>query len=74
MTKEEIIEMAKVAQLPYDYETGIPTWLDKLEVFARLAAGKEREACAKLCDAFQARDVGMQPAECAGAIRARGQE
>ena len=33
---------------------------------------KEREACAKLCDSFQARDVGMQPAECAGAIRARG--
>ena len=32
----------------------------------------EREACAKLCDAFQARGVGMQPAECAGAIRARG--
>ena len=40
-----------------------------------IAAGiaAEREACAKLCDAFQARDVGMQPAECAGAIRARGQ-
>ncbi len=34
----------------------------------------EREACAKVCDAFQARDVGMQPAECAGAIRARGQK
>ena len=34
----------------------------------------EREACAKVCDSFQARDVGMQPAECAGAIRARGQE
>ena len=33
----------------------------------------EREACAKVCDAFQARDVGMQPAECAGAIRARGE-
>ena len=33
----------------------------------------EREACARVCDAFQARDVGMQPAECAGAIRARGQ-
>ena len=26
----------------------------------------------KVCDSFQARDVGMQPAECAGAIRARG--
>lgn len=33
----------------------------------------EREACAELCDRFQARDVGMQPAECAGAIRARGE-
>jgi len=25
--------------------------------------------CADLCDRFQSRDVGMQPAECAGAIR-----
>ena len=36
-------------------------------------AAAEREACAAICDRFQARDVGMQPAECAGAIRARGQ-
>ena len=41
--------------------------------FAKLIAAKEREACAKICDSFQARDVGMQPAECAGAIRARGE-
>ncbi len=34
----------------------------------------EREACAAICDSFQARDVGMQPAECAGAIRARGEQ
>ena len=27
------------------------------------------EECADLCDRFQARNVGMQPAECAGAIR-----
>ena len=33
----------------------------------------EREACANICDTFQSRDVGMQPAECAGAIRARGE-
>lgn len=33
--------------------------------FAKLIA---RE-CADLCDRFQARDVGMQPAECAMAIR-----
>lgn len=25
--------------------------------------------CSDLCDRFQARDVGMQPAECASAIR-----
>lgn len=36
------------------------------------AVAAEREACAAICDQFQARDVGMQPAECAGAIRARG--
>lgn len=35
------------------------------ERFARLIV----EECADLCDRFQARDVGMQPAECAGAIR-----
>jgi hypothetical protein len=40
---------------------------------ARRAIGEEREACAEICDRFQARDVGMQPAECAGAIRARGE-
>jgi hypothetical protein len=37
----------------------------ELEKFANLIV---RE-CADLCDRFQARDVGMQPAECAGAIR-----
>ena len=40
--------------------------------FAELVAALEREECAKVCDRFQARDVGMQPAECAGAIRQRG--
>jgi len=35
------------------------------ELFAQLVV---RE-CAEICDGFQARDVGMQPAECAGAIR-----
>jgi hypothetical protein len=48
-------------------------YTEQLQAFAKLIAEHEREACAKVCDAFQARDVGMQPAECAGAIRARGQ-
>ena len=67
MTKEEIIEMAKVAQLPYDYETGIPMWLDKLEIFTKLVAKHEREACAKMCEEYFERVMASR-------IRARGQE
>ena len=37
----------------------------RIEKFAKLIV---RE-CAELCDRFQAREVGMQPTECAGAIR-----
>jgi hypothetical protein len=67
MTRDEIIA-AWNAQTDY-----MNTWQhlgedEKLEWAVKL----EREARAKVCDAFQARDVGMQPAECAGAIRARG--
>ena len=49
-----------------------PDWNNYRQGLADGAAA-EREACAAICDRFQARDVGMQPAECAGAIRARGQ-
>jgi hypothetical protein len=45
-------------------ECSNPALVD-IEKFAELIV---RE-CADLCDRFQARDVGMQPAECAGAIR-----
>jgi hypothetical protein len=44
-----------------------------IDAMIALARADEREACAKVCDAFQARGVGMQPAECAGAIRAKGE-
>ena len=46
---------------------------NELRHMVEMAIAKEREACAEICDRFQARDVGMQPAECAGAIRARGE-
>jgi hypothetical protein len=67
MNREDIVRMAK--------EVGMESFdiCVELDDFAKLVAQHEREACAKVCDAFQARDVGMQPAECAGAIRARGQ-
>ena len=70
MTQNEIIELAKQA----GFEEHQAKFDTRFEPFAKLVAEKEREACAKVCDSFQARDVGMQPAECAGAIRARGQE
>jgi hypothetical protein len=74
MTQDEIIEMARETLVlgPYESATGFNA--ENAIKFAKLVAQHEREACAKVCDAFQARDVGMQPAECAGAIRARGQE
>ena len=74
MTQDEIIEMASEAAKG-GKRMAVFT-LFELKAFAELVAAKatavEREACAKVCDSFQARDVGMQPAECAGAIRARG--
>ena len=79
MTKEEIIEMAREAQVHEElcgehfiYE------------FAKLVADHEREACAKVCETH-----GVHPAlnvwnggpdwykhgkDCATAIRARGQK
>ena len=74
MTQEDIIELARQAGVRDDEHTFEFSQYKYLERFATLIAEHERNACAKVCDAFQARDVGMQPAECAGAIRARGQE
>ena len=78
MTDEEIISAAEATGLKL---FGLGMDKAKFEfcilAFAKFVGKierfKEREACAKLCDSFQARDVGMQPAECAGAIRARGE-
>ena len=71
---QELIDMAKEAGF---FIGDNPLWdLSKkqYEAFAALVAAAEREACAGICDRFQMRDVGMQPAECAGAIRARGEK
>ena len=65
MTKEEIIEIAKQINLPHDYVTGEPKWLDKLEEFAKLVAEHEREKCAKIAEWHK---------QMAFDIRARGQE
>ena len=85
MTKDEIIKMAKQAggrfsRNPDEYDVMKITYCG-LEAFAKLVAEKERESCAEICDGFYLSWIDIQgryefmgegASECAGAIRARG--
>jgi hypothetical protein len=80
MTTEEILEMAEKVYGECDWHDSA---LSHLEQFAKLVAEKEREACAEICDGFYLSWIDIQgryefmgegASECAGAIRARGQE
>jgi hypothetical protein len=78
MTQDEIIEMLRAS---CDKDRVDPEqngfWVivtEELEAFAKLAAEKEREACANVCEALE--DDGGEwdiQQQCANAIRARGQ-
>ena len=70
MTRDDIIRMAREAGISDTYFDFIMVSPEDLERFATLVAAAQREACAALCDRFALRD--MHPAECAAAIRARG--
>ena len=67
MTKEEIVEMAKLSLWGGNVVEG---WTfhsyEQLECFAKLVAEKEREACAKLCESYFERVMASR-------IRARGE-
>ena len=58
MTQDEIIEMARQADDEADKVLNMkgeyhPNWHDvRDEIFAKLVAEREREACAKICDEF----------------------
>jgi len=83
MTRDDIIRMAREAQMPYYYRTGEVTNLEQIERFAALVAAAEREACARLCENMTL-EWEDQPSiaqaelatlmDCALAIRNRGQE
>jgi hypothetical protein len=82
MTKDEIIEMARQAGM-MTRVLYLGRNLELLERFAKLVAEHEREACAEICDGFYLSWIDIQgryefmgegASECAGAIRARGQE
>jgi hypothetical protein len=78
MTRDDIIRMAQEACKPdapfRQYVGGVDCGLlmrdEHLERFAALVAEAEREACAKMCEAYIAEMIGR---EMATAIRARGE-
>lgn len=84
MTQDEIMEMARQAGFVVTYiGDPIGTNYAMIEAFARLVAAKEREACAEICDSFYLSWIDVQgryefmgegASECAGAIRARGEQ
>ena len=68
---------------PYKVSLTVPVTIEQIEAFAKLVAEKEREECAEICDGFYLSWIDIQgryefmgegASECAGAIRARGQE
>ena len=79
MTREEIIELAKQAGfVEYELDDGTTNAFDKrYEIFAKLVAEKERDACAKMCEGINSVEdyYGERPELiCAEAIRARGEQ
>jgi len=73
MDREDIIRMARECQFAHYYESGDLVAMPQLERFAALVAAHEREACAKVCDGMDHNGV-MIAADCAAAIRARGEK
>jgi hypothetical protein len=73
MTQDEIIELARQAWSDSGESWVAYGWFEDrakaLEAFAKLVAEKEREACAKLVDYWEARE-----GEHADAIRARNNQ
>lgn len=75
MKPDDIIKMAREAgfeinSLGWTYTQGFLS--EHLERFAALVAAHEREACARVCDGMDHNGV-MIAADCAAAIRARGE-
>ena len=58
-----VIEMAREVKLPYDFVTGEPLYLEKLEAFANLVRADERENGQKWFDAVTAQHKQLILAE-----------
>ena len=68
MTREDIIKLAREAQLAYGSDEKP---LNSVMRFASLVAAAEREACAKVCEAIERNGAWVTKQEAAAAIRAR---
>ena len=73
MNRDDIIRMAREANIKQAIETPHLLMVPELERFAALVAAAEREACAKVCDEADKYSDWPTAANCAAAIRARGQ-
>jgi hypothetical protein len=90
MNREDIIRMAREAGwsgiytqwrepdgspdwTPVKESLTVPVTMEQIKRFAVLVAAAEREACAKVCDGMDHNGV-MIAADCAAAIRARGEK
>ena len=71
MNRDDIIRMAREAGL---WPAVTDVFPKELERFAALVAEHEREACAKVCEECGAIVDGLNPLDCAEAIRQRGKE
>ena len=80
MTRDEIMILAIEADLAgsrdfFDSVCGFPkSYVSAILNFAALIAAHEREECAKVCDRLGDETGDANAADCAEAIRARGQE
>ena len=70
MNREDIIQMAQEAQMPFYWRTGEITYLDKLERFAALIASAERE---KFCAVLRQLHDSYSLASDSTSIQTRGQ-
>ena len=68
MNKEELIKLAREANIKQAIETPHLLMVPELERFAALVAAAEREACAKVAEAWPFNT----PEQIAAAIRSRG--
>jgi hypothetical protein len=68
--KRQVIEMAREVKMPYDFVTGEPLYIEKLETFAELVRADERKkflgALRQLHDSYS---LQSDPS----GLRARGQ-